>query len=94
MIERSGTGFVVRGPVTIATVNAMLERSTALFGESTPWELDFSAVEEVDSAAVSLLLEWLREAKRRGRELRVVNLPDNLRCLLKVYDLQEMLQAA
>jgi phospholipid transport system transporter-binding protein len=51
-------------------------------------------VDEVDSAAVSLLLEWARQAVQRGRQLQLRNLPENLQCLLKVYDVQELLPAA
>lgn len=94
MIERDGDAFRFRGPLTIATVNEALAESAPLFAEEGDWELDFSAVEEVDSAAVSLLLEWARQAGQRKRELRLRHLSDNLQCLLKVYGLQELLPAS
>lgn len=94
MIERVDGAFRFRGPLTIATVNAALDESAPLFAEEGAWELDFSAVEEVDSAAVSLLLEWARQAGQRKRELRFRHLSDNLKCLLKVYGLQELLPAS
>lgn len=93
MIERKGGAFIFRGPVTIATVSELLRQSEALFSEEGAWELDFGGVEEVDSAAVSLLLEWARQAAQRGRRLRIRNMSDNLQCLVKVYDVQELLPA-
>ncbi len=93
MITRNGSSFDFQGPLTIATVTAWLRESEVLFKEDGVWELNLSAVEEVDSAAVSLLLEWARQAAQRGRQLRLRNLPENLQCLLKVYDVQELLPA-
>ena len=94
MIERGDGAFRFRGPLTMATVNEALGESEPLFDQEGAWELDFSGVEEVDSAAVSLLLEWARQAAQRGRELRIRHLSDNLQCLLKVYGLQELLPAS
>jgi len=94
MIVRNGNCFDFSGPLTIATASAWLRDSKALFDEDGIWELNLAGVEEVDSAAVSLLLEWARQAAQRGRQLRLHNLPENLQSLLKVYDVQELRPAA
>jgi phospholipid transport system transporter-binding protein len=94
MIVRNGNRFDFSGPLTIATVSAWLRESKALFAEDGVWELNLAGVEEVDSAAVSLLLEWARQAAQHGRQLRLRNLPENLQSLLKVYDVKELLPAA
>lgn len=94
MIEQ-GAGIIhFSGCLTMATMNETLRESEALFAQDGPWVLDFSDVDEVDSAAVSLLLEWVRQAARLGRKLRIENLPDNLQCLVKVYGVEELLPAA
>ncbi len=95
MIEQEGKTFHFSGPLTIATVNETLRESEALFAQEGDWDLDFSGVEEVDSAAVSLLLEWVRQAAQRGHhQLRIQHLSDNLQCLVKVYGVEELLPAA
>ncbi len=94
MIEQSGGAFRFSGALTMANVSEMLSRSEALFTQQGPWELDFSGVDDVDSAAVSLLLEWVRQAAQRGRQLRISHLPDNLQCLVKVYGVQALLPVA
>lgn len=91
MIIRNDSHFEFRGSVTIATVNEWLRESEAMFAAEGDWELDLSGVEAVDSAAVSLLLAWSRQAAQRGRPLRIHHLPDNLQSLLKVYDVQTLL---
>jgi phospholipid transport system transporter-binding protein len=53
--------------------------------------VDWSKVEAVDSAAVSMLLGWTRAAKANQRDLRVANLPENLLSLARLYGVAEML---
>jgi ABC-type transporter Mla MlaB component len=54
--------------------------------------LDFQGVTEVDSAAVALALECLREARRREQALSLANLPESMRTLAELYDVSELLQ--
>jgi len=53
--------------------------------------VDLSGVTEVDSAAVSLLLEWRRQALRAKRTIRFSNIPANLKSLATVYGVSELL---
>lgn len=94
MIEQVDGTISFSGPLTMATVNEALHESTALFTQQGPWELDFHGVDEVDSAAVSLLLEWVRQAAKLGCQLRIHHLPENLQCLVKVYGLEDLLPIA
>jgi phospholipid transport system transporter-binding protein len=94
MIEQDGGAIRFSGPLTMATANEALGESEALFVQAGPWDLDFSGVHDVDSAAVSLLLEWVRQAARLGIKLRIRHLPDNLQCLVKVYGVEDLLPAA
>jgi phospholipid transport system transporter-binding protein len=45
----------------------------------------------VDSAAVSLLLEWQRTARAANRRIEFVNLPENLKSLAALYGVSELL---
>lgn len=80
------------GPVTLATVNAVLEAGTQAFKAAT-LTVDFAGVTEVDSTAVSLLLEWRRAATRDQRRIDYVNLPANLKSLIQLYGVGELLDA-
>lgn len=55
--------------------------------------IDLSAVSEVDSSAVALLLKWRREARRLGKRLEFINIPGNLAALAELYDVTELVQA-
>ncbi len=56
--------------------------------------VDLAGITEVDSTAVSLLLEWRREAERHGRCIRFVNLPGNLTSLAKLYGVIDLINPA
>lgn len=90
MIEREDGRLVVRGRLTIATVPAIFETGLRHL-TSEDLLVDFSQVEAVDSAAVSMLLGWLRAARRSQRTLRIIGLPDDLLSLAHLYGVADLL---
>jgi phospholipid transport system transporter-binding protein len=55
-------------------------------------EVDCSGITASDSAGLSVLLDWLALAKRDGRSLRYVNLPEGLLAIARISDVDELLQ--
>jgi phospholipid transport system transporter-binding protein len=90
MIEFSDGRYRLQGPVTLATVQPLLEEGTRRF-EGTEVRVDLSAVTDADSSAVALLLAWARDAAAHGRRIRFENLSKNLRSLIQLYELGELL---
>jgi len=90
MIACEGGRCTVQGPITIENVESLLgegkERLTA-----AQLTIDLAAVTEVDSSALSLLLEWRREAGRNGRTISFLNLPANLKSLAELYGVTELI---
>jgi phospholipid transport system transporter-binding protein len=80
----------LQGPITLASVVALLARGNELF-TAPQVTVDLAAVTEVDSSALSLLLEWRREAVRGGRAIRYLNLPANLKSLAELYGVTELI---
>ncbi len=93
MIACEGGRCRVEGPLTMNCVAAVLEESVRLF-DSADITVDLGAVTEVDSSAVSLLLEWQRAARRDQRTLHFVNVPANLLSLAKLYGVLELIPGA
>lgn len=52
---------------------------------------DFSRVEAVDSAAISLMLGWQRAAQAKQRKLNVVGWPQDLLSLARLYGVDDLL---
>ena len=90
MIEREGERLVVRGAVTLADVTRWREAGLQAI-DRDGLTIDLAGVEEADSSALSLLLEWQRAAKARGYRIKYSGLPDNLRSLAEVYGVLELL---
>jgi len=80
----------VTGVITIANVAALVNEAGGLLS-ADDITVDLSGVTEVDSAAVSLLLEWRRQALRAKRTIRFTNIPANLKSLATVYGVSELL---
>jgi phospholipid transport system transporter-binding protein len=83
------------GALSFESLPQVLEKSREYCArEDLPDHLtiDFTAITEVDSSAVALLLEWRREAARRGKSLRFENLPANLLALADLYGVTDLIQ--
>jgi phospholipid transport system transporter-binding protein len=90
VIKREGEWMLVQGSLNIETVPALFETGLQhLAGED--FQVDFSQVASVDSAAVSMLLGWARAAQRVQHNLRVKGLPENLLSLARLYGVAELL---
>jgi phospholipid transport system transporter-binding protein len=92
VITREGDRLLLQGPVTIGTASALLEQARAQLEQGAA-VLDFAGVTEVDSAAVALALECLREARTRKLDLSLANLPEAMQHLAELYAVSELLQA-
>lgn len=82
--------MAVSGGLTMETVPALFETGLQHL-TSQDLRVDFSQVEAVDSAAVSMLLGWARAAQHGQRDLRVLNLPDDLLSLARLYGVADLL---
>ena len=90
MIACSNGACTLQGPVTMANVEALLEQGARQI-DGAQVTVDLSGVTEVDSAALSLLLEWRRQAQSANRVIRYTNLPANLKSLAELYGVTELL---
>jgi phospholipid transport system transporter-binding protein len=96
-VAQSGDVFALQGALSFETVPAVLADSDQYAARTDLPDrltIDFAQVSHVDSAAVALLLEWLRRAKARGKTLAFVNLPANLLALARLYGVAELIQPA
>jgi len=90
VISRDGDRFQVSGPLTMDIVTALFNSGLQTDGKSA-LVVDLGKVEAVDSAAVSLLLSWLRRAQRDNVSLSFSNVPDNLLSLARMYGVDKLI---
>jgi len=84
MIERDGNMARIDGALTLETVVTLRNAVNEWFAAGDV-EVDLKAVTEVDSSALSLLLEWRRAARQHNARIRYRNLPPNLVSLATLY---------
>jgi phospholipid transport system transporter-binding protein len=90
MTGRDGEWMAMQGHLGMDTVPALYATGLQRLS-SEDLQVDFSQVESVDSAAISMLLGWARAAQRGRRDLRVRNLPDDLLSLARLYGVADLL---
>ena len=90
MIRREGRRMTLSGPLTLTNVGRMLEEGRQHLEEGVRI-VDLGEVTELDSAALALLLTWLREARAKNRELDFANLPDSLQTIARLYGVDSLL---
>lgn len=56
-------------------------------------EINLTLVKSVDSSAVSVLLSWIRHAKKKNLTLRIRSVPASLEALLSLYGIHALLEA-
>lgn len=56
--------------------------------------LDLGGLERADSAALACVLAWIADCRGRGRVLQVSALPEGLRALARVCEVEDLLDAA
>ena len=89
MISEQGR-VKISGPLTVDTVGPLISFS-AHAADKAGVVIDLQQVETVDSAAVSLMLAWVREAQRNKVKLSFEHIPENLLSLARLYDVAELL---
>ncbi|MBK7676870.1 STAS domain-containing protein [Accumulibacter sp.] len=97
MIEQGDASLRVTVPMVIANARTLLEVGRSFLPAGAQHELtllDLSAVREIDSSALSVILAWLRTAGERGVVLRIVSPPASLISLATLYGLCELLPIA
>ncbi len=92
-LHSDGAGrFRLSGVATLNTVAALRSAGLQAFAASKDAiTLDLAALTRVDSAGLALLIDWLAWARSSSRELRFVALPDSLRALARLSDVEPFL---
>jgi phospholipid transport system transporter-binding protein len=80
----------VSGDVLMDNANTILSQSNA-FAMTGDLEVDFSAVTDVDTAALSLVMEWQRRALASNCKISFANLPENLNSLAALYGVADFI---
>lgn len=89
-ITQEGNRWIVIGAMTVVEVNALIAQSANLTNAKDT-EIDLAGVTEVDTTAISLLFEWLRQSHSHKCKMTFNNLPPNLISLATLYGVLDLI---
>ncbi len=92
-LRADGDGrFRLSGAATMNSVAALRSEGLQAFAASSgDITLDLAALTRVDSAGLALLIDWLAWARSTSRALRIVSLPESMRALARLSDVEAFL---
>lgn len=85
--------IAVTGELVFATVGAARVQALRLFSQARAMRVDLGGVSKADSAGLALLIEWMREARRRHQNVHFEHIPDGLRVIAELSDVESLLPA-
>lgn len=88
LVARNAGLACLEGDLNARTVMPLLHAGLQLLAQAPQqWTVDMSAVRGVSSAAVALLLEWIKAAQAQQKALHLQNLPETLQPIINISDL-------
>lgn len=90
-VERNDDLVEVTGQLTIATAPQAIAAASGYFESGRALRFDLGKLRQTDSAALAVLLEWLRKAARMGVTVEYTHVPERLLQLAEISDLEDVL---
>ncbi|MEO8459828.1 MAG: STAS domain-containing protein [Dokdonella sp.] len=91
-VERDGAEARVSGRIDFANAAEWLPRGSTLTAPSAqPVRVNLSGLRASDSAALAVLLAWSAAAQKAGTQLRFDQMPDDLRALAHLSEVESLL---
>ncbi len=83
----------VVGTLNFSSVSALLGIGTKAIDAGAAAIIDLRGITESDSSGLALLVEWLSVARNAKRTLRYENMPQQIRQLARLSDVEDLLDA-
>lgn len=90
----SASHWQLQGRLNVNTITAIIAPGYRMIDGVPAGEtltVDLSGVEQVDSASVALLIDWLRYAKKQGKSLNISHPPEKMKDIIHVSNLDGVL---
>jgi len=82
------------GNLLHSTVTSIMQQGKNLIAAcGGSWTVDMQGVDKVSSSGVALVLEWLRVAEGHGYALKIRNLPEHMRPIIDISDLDPLFES-
>jgi ABC-type transporter Mla MlaB component len=96
MLEAVSGGWYLKESATFANCAALFQQGSRLLLDqksSQPiLELDCTALTQIDSSLLAVLLDWQQQLLAKSGALRLKNVPSNLKHLAKLYSVETWIE--
>ncbi len=89
--DKDAQTFRISGELTLDTAKAVMAETQTLFDPAPKLDIDLTDVSRADSAALALLITWMRQAKQSDKTISFRNLPTQMRAIAGASGLDEFL---
>jgi phospholipid transport system transporter-binding protein len=92
VVQAAPDRLTVSGALTFETAKRAHDAgSRVVRSGSEALQIDFAGVTHSDSAGLAVLIDWLAQAARTGRQLSFANIPPGIRAAAKIRDVEFLL---
>ncbi len=85
--------FALSGSLDMDSVGPLVGMGRELFAAENDIRVDLQAVERSGSAGIALLLEWMRYAQAQGKQIRFINMPQQMNAIARVSGLADLISS-
>ena len=94
VLEHTDSICKISGDLTFERASEVFKKINFTAIDQNRLTIDFSEVEESDSAALAVMLEWENQAQLNQKQISFIHVPAQLMRLIKMADLQNILKLA
>jgi len=84
--------YKINGDLTFERASEVFKAIDFSNIEENHIEVDLGGLEQSDSAALAVMLEWMRQAESRGKQIQFSKIPAQLEKLIEMADLQKIFE--
>ena len=83
--------ITLTGVINFSNVTTIYNESVSQLEKYTVWNFDFSNVKSSNSAALALMVEWLKLAKKSNKSIQFTHLPLDLLSIARASGMEKLL---
>ena len=89
-ISTKDSKIFVDGILNYDTVKRVFDESLPALSQQKKIQFDFSHVTKANSAALALMIEWKKYAKKHSMQISFENIPEKLKLILNASNLNNL----
>ena len=91
---QGANSFKLSGTLNFNTVPALMKQAEGMLEKCKTASVDFSEVDDANSAGLALLIEMLRYMRQRKALIRFTNIPEQIAIVARAYGIETALDSA